>query len=174
MFLGYLGQEPSTGGVYARNMANNIFLSLGIVGILGTGSAAVVANTQSLTEQEQSPLLDASEILLPTDGDAGITVPPLEAPTPLEDVLPADSATPDDAQAAPAPAAPAPAPAPAPEPAPEPVATPAAPAPVDATSGGSGYYEEEEDDDHDDDDDDDDHGDDDEDDDDDDHDEDDD
>jgi type IV secretory pathway VirB10-like protein len=169
MFLGYLGQEPSTGGVYARNMANNIFLSLGIVGILGTGSAAVVANTQSLTEQEQSPLLDASEILLPTDGDAGITVPPLEAPTPLEDVLPADSATPDDAQAAPAPAAPAP--APAPEPAPEPVATPAAPAPVDATSGGSGYYEEEEDDDHDDDDDDDDHGDDDEDDDDDDHDE---
>jgi type IV secretory pathway VirB10-like protein len=150
-------------------MANNIFLSLGIVGILGTGSAAVVANTQSLTEQEQSPLLDASEILLPTDGDAGITVPPLEAPTPLEDVLPADSATPDDAQAAPAPAAPAP--APAPEPAPEPVATPAAPAPVDATSGGSGYYEEEEDDDHDDDDDDDDHGDDDEDDDDDDHDE---
>ena len=169
MFLGYLGQEPSTGGVYARNMANNIFLSLGIVGILGTGSAAVVANTQSLTEQEQSPLLDASEILLPTDGDAGITVPPLEAPTPLEDVLPADSATPDDAQAAPAPAAPAPAPAPAPEPAPEPVATPAAPAPVDATSGGSGYYEEEEedDDDHDDDD----HGDDDEDDDDDDHDE---
>lgn len=167
MFLGYLGQEPSTGGVYARNMANNIFLSLGIVGILGTGSAAVVANTQSLTEQEQSPLLDASEILLPTDGDAGITVPPLEAPTPLEDVLPADSATPDDAQAAPAPAAPAP--APAPEPAPEPVATPAAPAPVDATSGGSGYYEEEEDDDHDDDDDD--HGDDDEDDDDDDHDE---
>jgi hypothetical protein len=165
MFLGYLGQEPSTGGVYARNMANNIFLSLGIVGILGTGSAAVVANTQSLTEQEQSPLLDASEILLPTDGDAGITVPPLEAPTPLEDVLPADSATPDDAQAAPAPAAPAP------EPAPEPVATPAAPAPVDATSGGSGYYEEEEDDDHDDDDDDDDHGDDDEDDDDDDHDE---
>jgi type IV secretory pathway VirB10-like protein len=169
MFLGYLGQEPSTGGVYARNMANNIFLSLGIIGILGTGSAAVVANTQSLTEQEQSPLLDASEILLPTDGDAGITVPPLEAPTPLEDVLPADSATPDDAQAAPAPAAPAP--APAPEPAPEPVATPAAPAPVDATSGGSGYYEEEEDDDHDDDDDDDDHGDDDEDDDDDDHDE---
>lgn len=167
MFLGYLGQEPSTGGVYARNMANNIFLSLGIIGILGTGSAAVVANTQSLTEQEQSPLLDASEILLPTDGDAGITVPPLEAPTPLEDVLPADSATPDDAQAAPAPAAPAP--APAPEPAPEPVATPAAPAPVDATSGGSGYYEEEEedDDDHDDDD----HGDDDEDDDDDDHDE---
>ena len=165
MFLGYLGQEPSTGGVYARNMANNIFLSLGIIGILGTGSAAVVANTQSLTEQEQSPLLDASEILLPTDGDAGITVPPLEAPTPLEDVLPADSATPDDAQAAPAPAAPAP------EPAPEPVATPAAPAPVDATSGGSGYYEEEEDDDHDDDDDDDDHGDDDEDDDDDDHDE---
>lgn len=167
MFLGYLGQEPSTGGVYARNMANNIFLSLGIVGILGTGSAAVVANTQSLTEQEQSPLLDASEILLPTDGDAGITVPPLEAPTPLEDVLPADSATPDDAQAAPAPAAPAP------EPAPEPVATPAAPAPVDATSGGSGYYEEEEDDDDDDDhdDDDDDHGDDDEDDDDDDHDE---
>ena len=163
MFLGYLGQEPSTGGVYARNMANNIFLSLGIVGILGTGSAAVVANTQSLTEQEQSPLLDASEILLPTDGDDGITVPPLEAPTPLEDVLPADSATPDDAQAAPAPAAPAP------EPAPEPVATPAAPAPVDATSGGSGYYEEEEDDDHDDDDDD--HGDDDEDDDDDDHDE---
>jgi len=150
MFLGYLGQEPSTGGVYARNMANNIFLSLGIVGILGTGSAAVVANTQSLTEQEQSPLLDASEILLPTDGDAGITVPPLEAPTPLEDVLPADSATPDDAQAAPAPAAPAP--APAPEPAPEPVATPAAPAPVDATSGGSGYYEEEEDDDDDDDD----------------------
>jgi hypothetical protein len=143
-------------------MANNIFLSLGIVGILGTGSAAVVANTQSLTEQEQSPLLDASEILLPTDGDAGITVPPLEAPTPLEDVLPADSATPDDAQAAPAPAAPAP------EPAPEPVATPAAPAPVDATSGGSGYYEEEEDDDdHDDDD----HGDDDDDDDDDDHDE---
>ena len=119
-------------------MANNIFLSLGIIGILGTGSAAVVANTQSLTEQEQSPLLDASEILLPTDGDAGITVPPLEAPTPLEDVLPADSATPDDAQAAPAPAAPAP------EPAPEPVATPAAPAPVDATSGGSGYYEEEE------------------------------
>ena len=165
MFLGYLGQEPSTGGVYARNMANNIFLSLGIVGILGAGSAAVVANTQSLTEQEQSPLLDASEILLPTDGDAGITVPPIEAPTPLEDVLPADSATPDDAQAAPAPAAPAP------EPAPEPVATPAAPAPVDATSGGSGYYEEEEDDDHDDDDDDDDHGDDDEDDDDDDHDE---
>ena len=165
MFLGYLGQEPSTGGVYARNMANNIFLSLGIVGILGTGSAAVVANTQSLTEQEQSPLLDASEILLPTDGDAGITVPPLEAPTPLEDVLPADSATPDDAQAAPAPAAPAP--APAPEPAPEPVATPAAPAPVDATSGGSGYYEEEEEDDHDDDD----HGDDDDDDDDDDHDE---
>lgn len=165
MFLGYLGQEPSTGGVYARNMANNIFLSLGIIGILGTGSAAVVANTQSLTEQEQSPLLDASEILLPTDGEAGITVPPLEAPTPLEDVLPADSATPDDAQAAPAPAAPAP------EPAPEPVATPAAPAPVDATSGGSGYYEEEEDDDHDDDDDDDDHGDDDEDDDDDDHDE---
>ena len=165
MFLGYLGQEPSTGGVYARNMANNIFLSLGIVGILGTGSAAVVANTQSLTEQEQSPLLDASEILLPTDGDDGITVPPLEAPTPLEDVLPADSATPDDAQAAPAPAAPAP--APAPEPAPEPVATPAAPAPVDATSGGSGYYEEEEEDDHDDDD----HGDDDDDDDDDDHDE---
>ena len=145
MFLGYLGQEPSTGGVYARNMANNIFLSLGIVGILGTGSAAVVANTQSLTEQEQSPLLDGSEILLPTDGDAGITVPPLEAPTPLEDVLPADSATPDDAQASPAPAAPAP------EPAPEPVATPAAPAPVDATSGGSGYYEEEEDDDDDDD-----------------------
>ena len=143
-------------------MANNIFLSLGIIGILGTGSAAVVANTQSLTEQEQSPLLDASEILLPTDGDAGITVPPLEAPTPLEDVLPADSATPDDAQAAPAPAAPAP------EPAPEPVATPAAPAPVDATSGGSGYYEEEEEeDDHDDDD----HGDDDDDDDDDDHDE---
>lgn len=168
MFLGYLGQEPSTGGVYARNMANNIFLSLGIIGILGTGSAAVVANTQSLTEQEQSPLLDASEILLPTDGDAGITVPPIEAPTPLEDVLPADSATPDDAQAAPAPAAPAP------EPAPEPVATPAAPAPVDATSGGSGYYEEEEDDDDDDDDhddDDDDHGDDDDDDDDDDHDE---
>ena len=133
------------GRVYARVMANNIFLSLGIIGILGTGSAAVVANTQSLTEQEQSPLLDASEILLPTDGDTGITLPPLETPTPLEDVLPADSATPDDAQVAPAPAAPAPAPAP------EPVATPAAPAPVDATSGGSGYYEEE-DDDHDDDD----------------------
>jgi len=133
------------GRVYARTMANNIFLSLGIIGILGTGSAAVVANTQSLTEQEQSPLLDASEILLPTDGDTGITLPPLETPTPLEDVLPADSATPDDAQVAPAPAAPAPAPAP------EPVATPAAPAPVDATSGGSGYYEED-DDDHDDDD----------------------
>jgi len=148
------------GRVYARTMANNIFLSLGIIGILGTGSAAVVANTQSLTEQEQSPLLDASEILLPTDGDTGITLPPLETPTPLEDVLPADSATPDDAQVAPAPAAPAPAP--------EPVATPAAPAPVDATSGGSGYYEEE-DDDHDDDDHGDDHDDDDDDDDDDDH-----
>lgn len=140
-------------------MANNTLIGLGIIGILSTGSVAVVANTQSLVEQDSSALLDASTVLLnqddPQTPGSGITVPTVESPTPMADAVPAESATPDDAQVAPtAPVAPA---------APAPVVAPVAPAPapVDATSSGSAYsddddydddYEDEEDDDDDDDD----------------------
>lgn len=135
-------------------MANNTLIGLGIIGILSTGSVAVVANTQSLVGQDSSVLLDASNVLLeqedPQAPVGGIAVPTLESPTPIGEALPAESATPQDSQVAP----PAPAVAPA---------VPA-PAPVDATSSGSAYsddddyddddddeYEEEDDDDDDDD-----------------------
>ena len=141
-------------------MANNTLIGLGIIGILSTGSVAVVANTQSLVEQDSSALLDASTVLLnqddPQTPGSGITVPTVESPTPVADAVPAESATPDDAQVAPtAPVAPV---------APAPVVAPVAPAPapVDATSSGSAYsddddyddddYEDEEEDDDDDDD----------------------
>lgn len=140
-------------------MANNALIGLGIIGILSTGSVAVVANTQSLVGQDSSALLDASNVLLeqeePQAPVGGITIPTLESPTPIGEALPAESATPQDSQVAP----PAPAVAPA---------VPA-PAPVDATSSGSAYSdddhydddygdddgdeEEEDDDDHEDDDD---------------------
>ena len=130
-------------------MANNTLIGLGIIGILSTGSVAVVANTQSLVEQDSSALLDASTVLLnqddPQTPGSGITVPTVESPTPVADAVPAESATPDDAQVAPtAPVAPV---------APAPVVAPVAPAPapVDATSSGSAYSD---DDDYDDDDDD--------------------
>ena len=141
-------------------MSNNALIGLGIVGILSTGSVAVVANTESLVQQDSSTLLDASNVLLNQEDspspETGITVPTVESPTPVSEVLPADSATPEDSQVV--------APAPAPTVEPEPVVTaPApAPAPVDATSSGSSYSEDDddddddEDDDHDDDDDDDD------------------
>ena len=133
-------------------MSNNALIGLGIVGILSTGSVAVVANTQSLVQQDSSTLLDASDVLLNQENspspETGITVPTVESPTPVSEVLPADSATPKDSQVV--------APAPAPTVEPEPVVTaPApAPAPVDATSSGSSYSEDydDEDDDHDDDD----------------------
>ena len=136
-------------------MSNNALIGLGIVGILSTGSVAVVANTQSLVQQDSSTLLDASDVLLNQEDspspETGITVPTVESPTPVSEVLPADSATPGDSQVV--------APAPAPTVEPEPVVTaPApAPAPVDATSSGSSYSEDDDDDDDDDDHDDDDH-----------------
>ena len=121
-------------------MANNTLIGLGIIGILSTGSVAVVANTQSLVEQDSSALLDASTVLLnqddPQTPGSGITVPTVESPTPVADAVPAESATPDDAQVAPtAPVAPA---------APAPVVAPVAPAPapVDATSSGSAYSDD--------------------------------
>ena len=135
-------------------MANNTLIGLGIIGILSTGSVAVVANTQSLVEQDSSALLDASTVLLnqddPQTPGSGITVPTVESPTPVADAVPAESATPDDAQVAPtAPVAPV---------APAPVVAPVAPAPapVDATSSGSAYsddddYDDDEDDDEEDD-----------------------
>ena len=133
-------------------MSNNALIGLGIVGILSTGSVAVVANTQSLVQQDSSTLLDASDVLLNHENspspETGITVPTVESPTPVSEVLPADSATPEDSQVV--------APAPAPTVEPEPVVTaPApAPAPVDATSSGSSYSEDYDDDDDDDEDDD--------------------
>ena len=136
-------------------MANNTLIGLGIIGILSTGSVAVVANTQSLVEQDSSALLDASTVLLnqddPQTPGSGITVPTVESPTPVADAVPAESATPDDAQVAPtAPVAPV---------APAPVVAPVAPAPapVDATSSGSAYSDDDDYDDYDDDDDDDDY-----------------
>ncbi len=129
-------------------MSNNALIGLGIVGILSTGSVAVVANTQSLVQQDSSTLLDASDVLLNQENspspETGITVPTVESPTPVSEVLPADSATPEDSQVV--------APAPAPTVEPEPVVTaPApAPAPVDATSSGSSYSEDYDDDDDDD------------------------
>jgi len=129
-------------------MANNTLIGLGIIGILSTGSVAVVANTQSLIGQDSSALLDASNVLLEQDSPqtpgVGITAPTIESPTPVGESLPAESATPEDAQVAtPAPVVALP---------PAPVVAPAVPtpAPVDATSSGSAYS----DDDHDDDDDD--------------------
>lgn len=137
-------------------MANNTLIGLGIIGILSTGSVAVVANTQSLVGQDSSVLLDASNVLLeqedPQTPGGGITVPTLESPAPAGEALPAESATPVDAQVA--------TPAPVVTPTPAPVVTPAvpAPAPVDATSSGSAYSDDDDDDDddHEDDDDDDD------------------
>ena len=142
-------------------MANNALIGFGIIGILGTGSVAVVTNTQSLVSQDASSLVDASEVLVPTQTTPiDSPAPDVVAPTPVE---PAVSDT------APTPAAPAPAPTPTPAPTPAPQtqvapATPA-PAPVDATSSGSASYSDDDhdddhgddhDDDHDDDDDDDD------------------
>ena len=149
-------------------MANNTLIGLGIIGILSTGSVAVVANTQSLVGQDSSALLDASNVLLEQDSPqtpgVGITAPTLESPTPVEESLPAESATPEDAQVAtPAPVV-APTPAPVVAPTPAPIVAPAvpAPAPVDATSSGSAYSDDDDDYDRDDDDhgddDDDDHG----------------
>ena len=142
-------------------MANNTLIGLGIIGILSTGSVAVVANTQSLVGQDSSALLDASNVLLEQDSPqtpgVGITAPTLESPTPVEESLPAESATPEDAQVAtPAPVV-APTPAPVVAPTPAPVVAPAvpAPAPVDATSSGSAYSDDDDDYDRDDDDDDD-------------------
>ena len=137
-------------------MANNALIGLGIIGILSTGSVAVVANTPSLIGQDSSALLDASNVLLEQDSPqtpgVGITAPTIESPTPVGESLPADSATPEDAQVA--------TPAPVVTPTPAPVVTPAVPtpAPVDATSSGSAYsdddddYDRDDDDDHDDDD----------------------
>ena len=128
-------------------MANNTLIGLGIIGILSTGSVAVVANTQSLIGQDSSALLDASNVLLEQDSPqtpgVGITAPTLESPTPVGESLPAESATPEDAQVA----------------TPAPVVAPAVPtpAPVDATSSGSAYSDDDDDYDHDDDDDDDDY-----------------
>ena len=126
-------------------MANNTLIGLGIIGILSTGSVAVVANTQLLIGQDSSALLDASNVLLEQDSpqtpSVGITAPTLESPTPVGESLPAESATPEDAQVA----------------TPAPMVTPAVPtpAPVDATSSGSAYSDDDDDhDDHDDDDDD--------------------
>ena len=125
-------------------MENNTLIGLGIIGILSTGSVAVVANTQSLVGQDSSALLDASNVLLEQDSPqtpvVGITAPTLESPTPVGESLPAESATPEDAQVA----------------TPAPVVTPAvpAPAPVDATSSGSAYSDDDDEDDRDDDDDD--------------------
>jgi len=140
-------------------MANNTLIGLGIIGILSTGSVAVVANTQSLIGQDSSALLDASNVLLEQDSpqtpSVGITAPTLESPTPVGESLPAESATPEDAQVA--------TPAPVVTPPPAPVVTPAVPtpAPVDATSSGSAYsddddYDRDDDDDYEEDDDDDD------------------
>ena len=128
-------------------MANNTLIGLGIICILSTGSVAVVANTQSLIGQDSSALLDASNVLLEQDSPqtpgVGITAPTLESPTPVGESLPADSATPEDAQVA--------TPAPVVTPPPAPMVTPAVPtpAPVDATSSGSAYSDDD-DDDHDD------------------------
>lgn len=125
-------------------MANNTLIGLGIIGILSTGSVAVVANTQSLIGQDSSALLDASNVLLEQDSPqtpgVGITAPTLESPTPVGESLPAESATPEDAQVA----------------TPAPVVAPAVPtpAPVDATSSGSAYSDDDDDYDRDDDDDD--------------------
>jgi len=125
-------------------MANNTLIGLGIIGILSTGSVAVVANTQSLIGQDSSALLDASNVLLEQDSPqtpgVGITAPTLESPTPVGESLPAESATPEDAQVA----------------TPAPVVAPAVPtpAPVDATSSGSAYSDDDNDYDRDDDDDD--------------------
>jgi hypothetical protein len=133
-------------------MANNTLIGLGIIGILSTGSVAVVANTQSLIGQDSSALLDASNVLLEQDSPqtpgVGITAPTLESPTPVGESLPADSATPEDAQVA--------TPAPVVTPPPAPVVAPAVPtpAPVDATSSGSAYSDDDDDYDRDDDDDD--------------------
>ena len=127
-------------------MANNTLIGLGIIGILSTGSVAVVANTQSLIGQDSSALLDASNVLLEQDSPqtpgVGITAPTLESPTPVGESLPAESATPEDAQVA--------------TPAPAPVVAPAdpTPAPVDAISSGSAYSDDDDDYDRDDDDDD--------------------
>ena len=118
-------------------MANNTLIGLGIIGILSTGSVAVVANTQSLVGQDSSALLDASNVLLeqdsPQNPGVGITAPTLESPTPVGESLPAESATPEDAQVA----------------TPAPVVAPAVPAPtpVDATSSGSAYSDDDDDDD---------------------------
>jgi hypothetical protein len=133
-------------------MANNTLIGLGIIGILSTGSVAVVANTQSLIGQDSSALLDASNVLLEQDSPqtpgVGITAPTLESPTPVGESLPAESATPEDAQVA--------TPAPVVTPPPAPVVAPAVPtpAPVDATSSGSAYSDDDDDYDRDDDDDD--------------------
>ena len=106
----------------------------------------MVANTQSLIGQDSSALLDASNVLLEQDSPqtpgVGITAPTLESPTPVGESLPAESATPEDAQVA--------------TPAPAPVVAPAdpTPAPVDAISSGSAYSDDDDDYDRDDDDDD--------------------
>ena len=125
-------------------MANNTLIGLGIIGILSTGSVAVVANTQLLIGQDSSALLDASNVLLEQDSPqtpgVGITAPTLESPTPVGESLPAESATPEDAQVATPPRAPVVAPA-------DPT-----PAPVDAISSGSAYSDDDDDYDRDDDD----------------------
>jgi len=119
-------------------MANNVIISLGIAGILGTGTLAVAVNTSSLVAQDSSTLLDASEVLMPQEGDLpgtpGLQVPDLstlemgESPG-SSNPSGSTTVTQDPTGTAITPA---------------PVVSRSTPAPVDATSSGSAYYEDDE------------------------------
>jgi len=122
-------------------MSNNLLIGLGIIGILGTGSAAVVANTQALLDTNPSPLIEASDVLLPDPTATNVVIPSEVAP---ETVPGSGAVAPSDAVSSNLQGAPQ-------------LSTPSArvapvtPAPVDATSSGSSYSESDDDDESDDD-----------------------
>jgi hypothetical protein len=123
-------------------MSNNLLIGLGIIGILGTGSAAVVANTQALVDTNPSPLIEASDVLLPDPTGTTVVIPSEVAPEPVPS---SGAGAPSDAVSSNVQDAPQ-------------LSTPSArvapvtPASVDATSSGSSYSESDADDESDDDD----------------------
>lgn len=114
-------------------MANNLLIGLGIIGILGTGSTAVIANTQALAETSSSSLIDASDVLLlnPLAANAVTTSEP-QSETP--------SNTPDASSTGVVSSDPQ---APTQLPGPAAGVAPMQSVPVDATSSGSSYSESE-------------------------------
>jgi len=121
-------------------MSNNLLIGLGIIGILGTGSAAVVANTQALVDTNPSPLIEASDVLLPDPTGTTVVIPSEVAPEPVPSSgagapSGAVSSNVQDAPQLSTPSA---------------RVAPVVSAPVDATSSGSSYSESDDDDESDD------------------------